>query len=355
MKYAVKDIEKRIKRFKTKNLMNRPTPVSRLNNLSEHFKGPDIFIKRDDLTGLAFGGNKSRKLEYILQDVIDKGSDVVITWGSIQSNWCLQTAAAARKFGIIPILILFDSYDAPKMDGNLLLDLILDADIRIKEAEKGKVVKAEDVKPFLEEVQNEVLEWGHQPYIIPIGGSMIGGSMKEPLGAVAYVDAYLELKRQMDSLGKELDYIVLASGSGGTQAGLLIGSKICGDKTKVLGISVSDDRKSFSLEIKEISEKTLNCLDLNTEIDDDIIVLDDYIGEGYGALDENVTQAIRSIAFYEGIFVDPIYTGKAVYALSDLIQKGYFTKDHCVLFLHTGGTPALFPYKEKFRNFLSKK
>ncbi|MBD3413778.1 MAG: pyridoxal-phosphate dependent enzyme [Candidatus Aminicenantes bacterium] len=355
MKYSAQ-VEKKLKKFKTQKLVLRPTPISRLEQISAQLGVPDLFIKREDLTGLAFGGNKSRKLEYIMQDVIDSQSDVVITWGSVQSNWCLQTAAAARKFGIKPILLLFQTYETEGiMDGNLLLDFILDSDIRIMDAKKGQVVKAEEVEALLEVVQNQVVEWGHKPYIIPIGGSMVGGSMKKPLGAVAYVDVYLELRRQMESLNKKADWIVLASGSGGTQAGLAAGARLCGDDTKVAGISVSEDTKGFSQEIREISEDVMTCLDLKTDLsEEDILVFDDYIGAGYGTLDKNVTEAIKMMAVHEGIFMDPIYTGKAVAALLDLIKKSIIKKDHTVLILHTGGTPVLFPYKKGIEKFLTK-
>lgn len=357
MKYTIQELEKKIKKFHRKKLLHRPTPVSSLDKISEHLKGPSLFIKREDLAGLALGGNKTRKLEYIIQDVMDSHSDVIITWGSVQSNWCLQTAAAARKYGIKPILLLLKTYEIQKeMDGNLLLDFILDADIRIMEAKKGRVVKAEDVEGVLEDILNEVKEWGHKAYIAPIGGSMTGFSMNIPLGTVAYVDAYLELKNQIKSINEDIDYIILASGSGSTQAGLIAGAKLCGDDTKILGVSVSEEKENFSQEVRKISEEVGECLGLKMDLTDkDIIVLDDYIGEGYGVLNEKVSQAIRMMAIKEGIFIDPIYTGKAVSALIDLIKKGTFKKEDNILFLHTGGTSALFPHKKGIKKFLSEK
>ncbi|MFO7980296.1 MAG: D-cysteine desulfhydrase family protein [Candidatus Aminicenantes bacterium] len=357
MKYSIQELEKKVKKFQRKKLLYRPTPISSLSRLSKYLKGPHLFIKREDLAGLALGGNKTRKLEYIIQDVMDNHSDVIITWGSVQSNWCLQTAAAARKYGIKPILLLFKTYEIQKeMDGNLLLDFILDADIRIMEAKKGRVVKAEDVEGILEEILNEIKEWRHKAYIAPIGGSLTGFSMKNPLGTLAYVDAYLELKKQMKSINKDIDYIILASGSGSTQAGLIAGAKLCGDDTKILGISVSEERESFSYEIKKITKQVGDCLGLKMELTDkDIIVLDDYIGEGYGVLNEKVSQAIRLMAIKEGIFIDPIYTGKAFSALIDLIKKGTFKKGDNILFMHTGGTSALFPHKQGIKKFLYKK
>jgi len=357
MRYSIQEVERKVRKFHRKPLLFRPTPVSRLDKISEYLKGPNIYIKREDLAGLAMGGNKTRKLEYILQDVMDSHSDVVITWGSVQSNWCLQTAASARKYGIKPVLLLLKTYEVQKeMDGNFLLDFILDADIRIMEAKKGNVVKAEDVQSILEEIHNEVKEWGHKAYTIPIGGSLPGFSMNLPLGTVAYVDAYLELKKQMKYINKDIDYIVSASGSGSTQAGLIAGAKLCGDNTQILGISVSEEKEGFSQDIGKISKEAVDCLELEVNLtDEDIDVLDDYIGEGYGVLTQEISQIIRLMAVKEGIFMDPIYTGKAFFALIDLIKKGRFNKEDNILFIHTGGTPALFPHKQGIKKFLSKK
>ena len=155
-------------------------------------------------------------MEYIIRDVLDKKADTIITWAGLQSNWCLQTAAAARKFGIRPILVLFDVYDLPpEYDGNLLLDFILDADIKIRELGKGSIIHLEDVDEILEEAALEAKEWGHTPYVAPIGGSAVGGSMDRPLGAISYVNAFVETLEQAQHQGIDIDYIIHASGSGG--------------------------------------------------------------------------------------------------------------------------------------------
>ena len=352
--FSSSDIKKRISRFPKKNLIHLPTPFQKLENLTRSLGGPEIFIKRDDLTGLAFGGNKSRKLEFIIQDALDKKADVIITWASVQSNWCLQTAAAARKFGIKPVLLLFKTYDLPEeYDGNLLLDFILDAEIRIKEAEKGKVVRMEDVEEIIEEITNEIREWGYVPYVAPIGGSLVGGSMDKPLGAVSYLNTFVETMEQCETMGIEIDYIVLASGSGGTQAGLTVGAKAIKDNIKVLGISVSDEKEPYSQDILVIAQDTVKALDFALKIEkEDVIIFDEYIKEGYGIVNKEVSDALRLVAVKEGIFLDPVYTGKAMVALIDLIQKGYFRKEDKIVFLHTGGTPALFPNKHKLGRFL---
>ncbi len=352
--FSIQEIKKKIEDFPKKDLIHLPTPFHKLENLSLALGGPEIYMKRDDLTGLAFGGNKSRKLEFIIQDALNKKADVIITWASVQSNWCLQTAAAARKFGIKPILLLFKTYDLPEeYDGNLLLDYILDVEVRIREAEKGKVVKKEDVEKIVEEVENEVKEQRYTPYIAPIGGSMVGGSMEKPLGAISYVNAFVELLEQAERQGLEINYILHSTGSGGTQGGLAVGAKALKEDIKVLGISVSDDKESFGKEVLTIAHDTVKALGLDLSLErEDIIVFDEYIKEGYGIVNREVSEAIRFVAIKEGIFLDPVYTGKAMAALIDLVNKGYFKKEDKIVFFHTGGTPALFPNKHNLVNFL---
>ena len=355
--YSVPEIKKKIQMFPKLDLIQLPTPFTRLDNLTKELGGPNIYIKRDDMTGLAFGGNKSRKLEFIMQDVLDKKADAIITWAGLQSNWCLQTAAAARKFGIAPILVLFNVYDLPaEYDGNLLLDLILGADIKIKEAGKGSVLHLEDVDEVLEEAAMEVKEQGLTPYIAPIGGSAAGGSMGNPLGAISYVNAYVELIEQAEGKAVDVDYVLHASGSGGTQAGLAVGAKALSDKAKVLGVSVSEEKSTYTDYVLDIAADTVTAMELESEVEkNDIIVFDEYLGEGNGVVNEEVAEAIRLMSMQEGIFLDPVYTGKAMVALIDLAKKGYFQKEDNVVFFHTGGTAALFPNKQKIENFLSHK
>lgn len=311
-------------------------------------------MKRDDLTGLAFGGNKSRKLEFILPDVLAKKADVIITWASLQSNWCLQTAAAARKLGLRAVLVLFKTYDLPdEWDGNLLLDFILEAEIRLQEAKKGQSVPDDVINRVIRDVEQEVRERNQIPYIAPIGGSMPGWSMEMPLGAIAYMDALVEAVDQAESMGIGFDYLVHATGSGGTQAGLVAGAKALGGKMRVCGFSVSEDKDVFTRDVLDIAEKTIRSLDLAVSItEEDILVLDDYLGEGYGHVSQDVTDAIRMVAVHEGIFLDPVYTGKAMAGLIDQIGQGRFQKKEKILFFHTGGTAAIFPNKHRFRELL---
>jgi D-cysteine desulfhydrase family pyridoxal phosphate-dependent enzyme len=352
--YSPAEIRDRILRFPKKELIQLPTPFTKMANLSGELGGPEIYIKRDDLTGLAFGGNKSRKLEYIIQDALAKKADTIVTWASLQSNWCMQTAAAARKFGLKPILVLFKSYDLPPgFDGNLLLDFILEADIRIKEAEKGKTVSAEYAERMIQEVVNEVKKSGHTPYVAPLGGSIPGGDMELPLGAIGYVNACAEMFEQAARLGIVVDAIIHSSGSGGTQAGLACGAKALKKDCRVIGISVSDEKEAFGADVLAIAQQTEKALGLDLDMrKEDILVFDEYIQDGYGIVNKDVAKALRLVFMTEGIVLDPVYTGKAMVGLIDLIRKGYFTKKNTVVFFHTGGTPALFPNRDKLVEFL---
>jgi D-cysteine desulfhydrase family pyridoxal phosphate-dependent enzyme len=353
-KYSIEELSERIDRFPKESLIHLPTPLSKLSNLSDVLGGVNIYVKREDLTGLAFGGNKSRKLEFILRDVLDQEADVVITWAGLQSNWCLQTAAAARKYGLEPVLILFDRGGASGgSDGNLLLDHILDAQVTIEKIEGAKVIKSEEAQKIVAEAVSQVEARGLKAYVAPIGGSMAGGSMQVPLGAVAYAGAYVEMRRQTDALGLEVDYILHATGSGGTQAGLAVAAKAASDSTKVLGISVSDPKDSFAEEVSTIARDTVEALGLDCSMEkEDIIVMDEYLQEGYGIVTQEVSEALRLAAVQEGIFLDPVYTGKAFTAMVDLIQQGFIKSGENVVFFHTGGTAALFPKKEDIGRFL---
>ncbi|MFZ2053948.1 MAG: D-cysteine desulfhydrase family protein [Candidatus Aminicenantales bacterium] len=348
-------LKQKISVFPRRDLIHRPTPLRRLDRLTKELGGPEIWIKRDDLTGLAFGGNKSRKLEFIIADALNQGAEVIITWASLQSNWCLQTAAAARRYGLRPILLLFNTSDlAPEYDGNLLLDRILDADIRIRKAEKGKIVSLEYVAEVLEEVVNEVREWGHTPYVVSVGGSMTGWSMIKPWGAIAYLEAFVETFEQTREAGAGLTHIVHATGSGSTQAGLAVGAKSMEENVRVIGISVSERREAFGPIVRKIGQETAEALELDISLTDrDIIIMDEYVKEGYGTVNKDTAEAIRLLFVTEGIVLDPVYTGKAMAALVDLVRKGYFQKGDRVVFFHTGGTPALFPYRKALVEFLS--
>jgi D-cysteine desulfhydrase family pyridoxal phosphate-dependent enzyme len=353
--YKPGQLADKVRAFPRRSLIQRPTPFQPLESLSAKLGGPSLVMKREDLTGLAFGGNKSRKLEYIIADVLRQEADVLITWASLQSNWCLQSAAAARKFGIKPMLLLFKTSDMPaEYDGNLLLDFLLDSEIHIHEAEQGKVVKLEYAEELLEELRRQEVGKGHKPYVAPLGGSLIGGSMQTPLGAIGYVDAFLEMVEQADALSLSFDAILLASGSGSTQAGLLVGAKALAPRVRIIGVSVSEKSDSYTDLVLRIARDTRQALKLDVSISrEDVIVLDDYIQDGYGIVNADVSRALRLVGETEGIFLDPVYTGKAMVGLIDLIKKGCFQEDSSVIFMHTGGTAALFPNKSHLVRLLS--
>lgn len=347
--YGVSEISARLDRFSRIGLIHVPTPFRKLGRIFDAFgDGPTLWIKRDDLTGLAFGGNKSRKLEYIMGDMAAKKADTVVTWGSLQSNWCMQTAAAARMIGAKPVLVLFKTNPgAPADDGNLLLDRILDADVLFREAPPGIIIKSAQALAVLEEVGAELRAEGLKPYLVPVGGSLVRGDMDKPFGALSYIQAFTEIAVQAAAAGFIPDYVVHATGSGGTQAGLVVGAKAMTDACRVVGISVSDPKGPFSRDVLEIAGAAVRTLDLDISIGpEDVDVRDEFIKEGYGIVNREVAEVIRFVFQSEGIVLDPVYTGKAMAGLLALIARGDFRKGQNIVFVHTGGTPALFPNRE---------
>ncbi len=347
-------LKAKIAGFPQVELIHRPTPFRRLDRLTAALGGPTIYVKRDDLTGLAFGGNKSRKLEYILGDALAKKADAVVTWGSLQSNWCMQTAAAARMFGVLPVLVLFKNPGPlPPVDGNVLLDTILGAEITVRERAAGKLVKSADAMDCLEEAASDLRRRGLRPYLVPVGGSLVRGDMDKPLGAIAYLEACREILDQARAAGVEPDFLVHATGSGGTQAGLVLGAKVLSDRARVIGISVSDPKGPFAADVLEIAEAAEKALGLPRTVGpDDVEVLDEYIADGYGVVNRDVVEAVGLVFRTEGIVLDPVYTAKGMVGLIDLIRKGRLKRSDTVVFVHTGGTPALFPHRETILRFL---
>jgi D-cysteine desulfhydrase family pyridoxal phosphate-dependent enzyme len=314
---------KQIPRIRFANL---PTPVETLPRLASHLGGPRLLVKRDDLTGLAFGGNKTRKLEYLLAEAKAQGAKTVITAGAVQSNHCRQTAAACAQQGFDCILVL--SGEKPALaTGNLLLDQLFRAEI--------VWTTLEERDHSLEATFQQAWQGGRQPYMIPYGGS-------NTTGAAAFAFAMKELLDQ----GKHPDWIVFASSSAGTQAGLAAGAKIFGFNGKVLGISVDESEAELKKRVAILANETADTLGEKLELGaDDILVCDDYLGGGYGVMGTVEKEAIRLFAEKEGLLLDPVYTGRAAAGMIDLIRKGYFDKEQSVLFWHTGGTPALFSQK----------
>ena len=329
-------------------LAHLPIPLEAAKTFSATLGGPPIYIKRDDQTGLAFGGNKARKLEFIFADVLAKKSDVIITWAGIQSNWARQTAAAARIYGIEPILVLARGEHSPDHGGNLLLDALMGADVRLVDADA-------DRSEIAREIAAELTAQGKTPYVVPVGGSRAMDSMELPLGAIAYANGFYELWQQAEERGWAIDHVVLATGSGGTQAGLMVGARALAPNVEVVGISISNEKNAAKKGVAEIANATASALGLDmTFTPEETVVLDDYIGEAYGVVDASVAQAIGMLARHEGVLLDPVYSGKAMAGMIDLVKKGYFEGSRGVVFLHTGGTPALFVYEEELLKYLKQ-
>jgi D-cysteine desulfhydrase/L-cysteate sulfo-lyase len=267
----------------------------------------------------------------------------------------MQTAAAARMFGVLPVLVLFKNHGPdPAIDGNVFLETILGAEIRVRVRMTDKVVKSADAMDCLEEAASDLRRRGFRPYLVPVGGSLVRGDLDRPLGAIAYLEACRELFDQARAAGVEPDVIVHATGSGGTQAGLVLGAKLLSRRTRVIGISVSDPTGPFAADVLEIAGAAEDALGFRRTVGpDDIEVLDEYIADGYGIINRDVVDAVRLFFRTEGIVLDPVYTAKGMVGLIDLIRRGRFKKSDTVIFVHTGGTPALFPNRADILRFLA--
>jgi D-cysteine desulfhydrase family pyridoxal phosphate-dependent enzyme len=313
-------------------LAHLPTPIERMERLTRHLGGPELYIKRDDQTGLATGGNKTRKLEFLVADALAQDCDHLITTGAPQSNHCRQTAAAAARYGLGCSLIL-RGQPPDSMTGNILLDNLLGAHIYWEQGRPHKEVLAE--------VSHQLKAMGHKPYVIPLGGSNV-------MGATGYVLAMEELMAQLTAEKIYIDFIVFASSSGGTQAGLAVGAEVTGFRGKILGISVDHPADELKTQVAALATATATHLGLGMlPTVERIDVNDDYLGEGYARVGETEREAIRAVGQQEGILLDPVYTGRAMGGLIDLIRWGAFTRGQSVLFWHTGGTAALPAFADK--------
>jgi L-cysteate sulfo-lyase len=309
------------------HLAHLPTPMEALPRLSETLGGPRLLIKRDDQTGLAFGGNKARKLEFLIAEARDQSAKTLITGGAVQSNHCRQTAAAAARFGFECILVL--TGDVPEQpSANLLLDQLFGAQLVY-------VADRKDRDRILQETFDRAAAEGKKPYLVPYGGS-------SPTGALGYAFAVKELVEQ----NVHADWIVFATSSGGTHAGLVLGQRLFGHKGKILGISIDESAAWLKTHVSELATFASEKLEKRSEFTpSEVLANADYCKAGYGILTEGEREAIRLFAKYEGLLLDPVYTGRAAAGMIDLIRKGFFKKDETVLFLHTGGQPALFADK----------
>jgi L-cysteate sulfo-lyase len=306
-----------------------PTPLEPLERLTAHLGGPRLLVKRDDQTGLATGGNKARKLEFLVGQALAGRADVLVTGGAPQSNHARQTAAAAAKAGLRSVLVL-RGQEPSLRTGNLLLDDLLGAEIRW--------CGNRDPRVALQEAAEDLWNHGARPALIPYGGS-------NPVGAAGYVAAMEELVTQLEAIKERVTAIVFASSSGGTQAGLVVGARAVGFRGRVLGISVDESREDLTARVARLAGETAFHLGQSfTFSPDDIEVNDGYLGGGYAVIGDPEREALRLFARAEGLLLDPVYTGRAAAGLIDLIRKGRFGPEDTVLFWHTGGTAGLFGF-----------
>ena len=313
-------------------LAQLPTPIEELKSLSRELGGPEVLIKRDDQTGLALGGNKTRKLEFLVGLALEQGADTLVTAGAAQSNHCRQTAAAAARAGLGCELLLNGT--KPELpNGNLLLDELLGARIHW--------VQPSEREARLRELPDQLRKEGRKPYVIPVGGS-------NGVGATGYVLAMIELAEQLHGINRRVDHIVFASSSGGTQAGIVVGAKVTGFAGKLHGVSIDQDNRDgapYQHELADIANDASKYIGFDAKLTaNDFNVVYEYLGGGYGVVSDLEREAIRLLGSREGIVLDPVYTGRAMGALIDLIRKNVFRSDETVLFWHTGGAPALFAY-----------
>lgn len=318
-------------------IANLPTKIEKLERLSKKIGGPSIFIKRDDQTGAEISGNKIRKLEFAVKEALDQGCDMLITCGGIQSNHARATAAVAAKMGINSCLVLRGSKDE-EVDGNHFLDKVLGAKIRFITPEEY----AEKRMEIMEEIKDELAKEGYRPYIIPEGAS-------NGIGTFGYFKAMEEIIMQEKEIGIKFDAVVIAVGSGGTYGGLFLANKMMNHNAKIYGVNVCDDEEHFKKQIEKVINESFAYMNKPIEFTrDEINIMDGYVGRGYALSRPEELEFIHELAKLEGVILDPVYTGKAMFGLVNEIKKGRF-KDHSnVLFIHTGGLYGLFPKRSLF-------
>jgi L-cysteate sulfo-lyase len=334
-----KDLSIALARFPRVRLGHLPTPLEPMDRLSEHLGGPRLWVKRDDCTGLSSGGNKTRKLEYLMADAQAHGADCIITQGATQSNHARQTAAAAAKLGMACHILLEDRTgyaDASyTLNGNVLLD-------RLHGATVSKRPDGADMNAEMATLAEKLLSEGHTPYIIPGGGS-------NAIGALGYVNCARELTEQASEKGLKIDALVHATGSSGTQAGLVAGLAALQSEIHLLGIGVRAPQEKQEQMVYDLACKTATHLDTGLEINRAQVRANcNYVGGGYGIPTAGMKAALKLLAETEGLLFDPVYSGKGLDGLIDLIKNGYFGDMENVVFLHTGGSAALFGYPDAF-------
>jgi len=328
-----------LSRFPRLRFAHLSTPLEPMERLSKHLGGPRLWIKRDDCTGLSTGGNKTRKLEFLMGEAVAKGADTIITQGATQSNHARQTAAAAAKFGMECHLLLEDRTGNQTPDytlnGNVLLN-------RLHGATVSKRPGGADMNAEMEALASDLRAKGKKPYVIPGGGS-------NPVGALGYVNAAFELVFQANDMGLKIAHVVHATGSAGTQAGLVAGLVAMNSAIPVLGIGVRAPKPKQEQSVFDLACRTADHMNLPGIIKREHVAANcDYVGAGYGIPTPGMREALKLVARTEAILLDPVYSGKGMDGLIDLVSKGFFAKDSDVVFLHTGGSAGLFGYPGQF-------
>ena len=329
-----------LSRFPRLHFAHLPTPLEPLPRLSEQLGGPHIWIKRDDCTGLSSGGNKTRKLEFLMADAIAREADCIITQGATQSNHARQTSAIAAKLDLECYLLLEDRTgnhdEAYAHSGNVLLDQLHGATLSTRPA-------GSDMDAEMADFAGQLRAQGRNPYIIPGGGS-------NEVGALGYVNAALELVAQANERSLRIDHLLHATGSCGTQAGLVVGMEAMHSGIPVYGVCVSRGGDEQQDKVYQLVQRTSEHLGLGADFVDRerVVANGDYVGDGYGLPTEEMIEAVKMLARYEGILLDPVYAGKGFAGLIDLVRKGHFREGENVVFLHTGGSAALFAYPKIF-------
>jgi L-cysteate sulfo-lyase len=333
----------KLAKFPRLRITHGPTPLEPMKRLSEALGGPNLWIKRDDCTGLASGGNKTRKLEYLMAEALQQGADTVITQGATQSNHARQTVAIAAKLGMASHIILEDrtgyTFDDYKHSGNVFLDHLYGASV-------SEVPADTDMNAAMAALADRLRSEGRKPYVIPGGGS-------NALGALGYVTCALELAHQANEMGVALDSLVHATGSAGTQAGLVVGLAGARTQIPVYGVGVRAPKGPQEERVYKLALETADLLGTPGCVQrEDVVANCDYVGPGYGKPTPGMIEAVTMLARLEGLLLDPVYSGKGMAGLIDLCRKGHFKKGQNVVFLHTGGSVALYGYMHAFQDAL---
>jgi len=329
-----------LSRYPRLHFAHLPTPLEPMERISRELGGPNLWIKRDDCTGLSSGGNKTRKLEFLMADAVTQGADTIITQGATQSNHARQTCAIAAKLDFACHILLEDRTgyhdEAYVHNGNVLLDQLHGASVALRPADS-------DMNAEMEQLAQQLRDDGKKPYIIPGGGS-------NEIGALGYVNAALELIHQANERSLRIDHLLHATGSAGTQAGLVVGMEAMNSGIPVYGVGVRAAKQKQEENVHGLAQRTLDFMGLSPELvaREKVVANSDYVGDGYGLPTNSMVEAVKMLATYEGILLDPVYSGKGFAGLIDLIRKGHFKKNENVVFLHTGGSVSLFAYPTVF-------